>query len=234
MNIIFDHREQIAPCIYTFYFRSEKPVQYVAGQYAEFYLPHGGHDARGEHRWFTLSSMPDEPLLAMTTKFAQSDGSSFKRQLRALKPGAQLGMTEPMGDFVLPKDPRVPVVFVVGGIGITPVRSMIAWLHARGESRPLQLVYAARRPKDLVFTNLFEAYGLHASPILTNPDGDWQGHTGHLNARHLLEVTGDSKGKLFYFSGPEPMVEALVAELKQHSVEPYQIVLDYFPGYSQL
>jgi ferredoxin-NADP reductase len=236
MNIVFDRQEQIAPRIWTFYFRPEKPVYYIAGQYAEFYLPHE-HDSRGAHRWFTLSSSPTEEFLAVTTKFAPSDSSTFKREMLQLQPGAKLVMTDPMGDFVLPKDTNIPLVFIVGGIGVTPVRSMLQWLATKNERRPIQLLYAARSPQDLVFSDLFAALPINFMPILTNAGSDWQGHTGYLNAERVLELIGDSDNKdtLFYFSGPEPMVEMLVAELKaEHTVQPHQIVLDYFPGYSSL
>lgn len=234
MNITLERREQLTPNIRTFYFQPERRIQYIPGQYAEFYIPHQS-DTRGMHRWFTLSSCPDEPLLTVTTKFASNNGSSFKDAFLALEPGAMLSMTDPMGDFVLPKDPTIPLVFVVGGIGITPVRSMIQSLALKHETRPIQLLYAAGHAEDLVFTDLFAAQPIDFIPILTNASSDWRGHTGHLNAEKVIELIGDSSDKLFYFSGPEPMVEMLVHELKnEHNVQSHQIVLDYFPGYTNL
>ncbi len=129
MKAIFDHAKDEASNIRTFYFRPEKPAHYTAGQYTELALPHPHPDKRGGRRWFTLSSSPTEDLLSITTKYAgDDDTSSFKRTLFKLKPGSEVHMADPMGDFVLPKLIQTPLVFVAGGIGITPFHSMLEWL----------------------------------------------------------------------------------------------------------
>jgi len=87
----------------TFYFRPEQPLSYTAGQFTELTIPHKRPDERGLKRWFTLSSSPTSELLSITTKFNNDKSSSFKKALFGLKPGAELTMAEPMGDFVLPK-----------------------------------------------------------------------------------------------------------------------------------
>src|SRR5690349_12906121 len=123
MNVIFDHAEDTADHIKTFWFKPEKPVKYTAGQFTEIYLPHDNADNRGQRRWFTVSSSPTDPMVSITTKFATEHGSTFKQTLAALKPGTPLKLADPMGDFVLPKDPSIPLIFVAGGIGVTPMHS---------------------------------------------------------------------------------------------------------------
>src|SRR4051812_34213512 len=130
MKAIFDHSQPEAANITTFFFRPEKPVQYTAGQFTELYLPHNNPDKRGIKRWFTISSSPSEELLSITTKFTPEKGSSFKETLRKLVPGTEVHLEEPMGDFVLPKLIQTPLIFVAGGIGITPFHSILEWLAA--------------------------------------------------------------------------------------------------------
>src|SRR6185369_15796787 len=103
----------------SFWFRPERPVDYIAGQFTEIYLPHSGADSRGERRWFTLSSSPTDALVSITTQFIPTEGSTFKKELFGLRPGAALKLADPMGDFVLPKDPSIPLLFIAGGLGIT-------------------------------------------------------------------------------------------------------------------
>src|SRR5687767_16013481 len=110
MNVTFDHIEDIAANIKTFWFKPERPVRYTAGQFTEIYLPHPNADERGQKHWFTVSSSPTDPMVSITTKFALDRSSTFKQTLRALEPGTKLHLADPMGDFVLPKDKNIPLV----------------------------------------------------------------------------------------------------------------------------
>lgn len=234
MIATLDHAEPLAPNITTYWFRTEGPVSYTAGQFTELRLPHDNADDRGDKRWYTLSSSPTEELLAITTKFAKDKGSSFKQTLRQLQPGTQAGMADPMGDFVLPKDPGIPLVLVAGGIGITPYRSMVKWLLDTGERRDIHLLYSLSTAKEIVFRDLLEAYGLKLDIIISDPPEGWQGLSGTLTAERILDIAGDMNGKQLYLSGPEPMVESFDKDLKKLGLLNDQIVTDFFPGYVEI
>lgn len=235
MRITFIRREPLVPHVWTFIFQPEKPLDYIAGQYAELYLPHKNTDSRGDWRWFTIAAAPGDERIRITTKIEPSDGSSFKRALMELPTGAELTLSEPIGDFVLPKDPRLPLVFVAGGVGITPVYSMVKWLHQNGEQRSIQIIYVARRAEDLAYRDLFQVYDLEFMPLLTVPRGEWRGESGTLSGERVLQlIHGDDGQKLFYFSGPQAMVETLIADLRHRGVDSNRIVMDYFPGYVDL
>lgn len=232
MLVTFDRSEPIADHIISFYFRPVTPLRYTAGQFIELALDHPQPNERGIKHWFTLSSSPSEPLLAITTKFpAQGPTSTFKQTLRNLKPGHEVIMSDPMGDFVLPKDETIPLVFIAGGIGVTPMRSMVKWLHDNHERRNLHLLYGANTLDEVAFRDLFAAYGLPVTLILNQPPADWPGETGQLTAAKILELAPDADKKLYFISGPEPMVEALVAGLAQAGVDTRRLVGDYFPNY---
>lgn len=229
MNVTLDHIEPIAENIYTFWLKPDRRTTYIAGQYIEMYLPHDNPDDRGQKRWFTLSSSPSEELLAITTKHFGDPVSSFKQHLFALKPGATLQLSEPMGDFVLPKDTSIPLLFVVGGIGVTPVRSMVKWLTDVGEKREITVIYGARNVAQVAFRDVFEAYGLSPQIILSEADASWDGKTGTITAQLIKEVS--DANTLIYISGPEPLTEQLEADLKATGTSPDKLVLDFFPGY---
>jgi glycine betaine catabolism B len=233
MRVTFDHAQNEAPNIKTFFFRPESPVRYTAGQFIELFLPHDNPDERGIKHWFTLSSSPSQELLSITTKLAEKS-SSFKRTLQALKPGDEVRMVEPMGDFVLPKDVTRPLVFVAGGIGITPMHSMIQWLHDNNEQRDITLIYAASTEDQLVFRDLFSSYKLKFIPILSQPSTDWTGETGKLDAARILRLIPKTSNSLIYLSGPEPMVETFVDDLEKAGIDKRRLVTDYFPGYVEI
>lgn len=224
MNVVFDHAEDVAAGTRTLWFRPERRVRYVAGQFTELYLPHEHVDERGPRRWFTLSSSPTEELVAITTKFAADRGSSFKQKLAALQPGAPLKLADPMGDFVLPKDPAIPLTFIAAGLGITPVRSMVKWLHDQNERRAVRLIYATSRADELAFLPLFQEYNLE---LTTLPKEG----AGQLGTEQVLAWAQDNDG-LVYLSGPEIMTETFFKYLTAQGVAKERLVTDYFPGYA--
>lgn len=223
MKVTLDHIEKISHNVTTFWFKPRGYVDYTAGQFIEMYLPHDSPDERGHKHWFTLSSSPTEDLLSITTKFAGDKGSSFKRTLFALKPGVVVDMSDPMGDFVLPKDKTIPLVFVAGGIGVTPYRSITKWLMDTKEQRDIQAVLAAATPKDVLFKDLFEAYAVKPSLVF-----------GQLKAEQILTLIASANDKRIYVSGPEQMVETLHKDLEKLGVSKDQLVGDFFPGYSAI
>jgi glycine betaine catabolism B len=231
MHVTFDHREVLAPNIVTFWFQPEDRIEYVPGQFTEMHLPHESADNRGQRRWFTLSSSPTEPLLGITTKFSPANGSSFKQQLFALQPRARLQLATPMGDFVLPKDPTLPLIFVAGGLGITPVRSMIKWLQDRQQTRTIHIIYAVSNANELAFLPLFKAQGLRLTTVLRHPPANYRGEVGRIHAERILQLIDRTRQPLIYLSGPESLTEELFKGLKAKGISGQQLITDYFPGY---
>lgn len=225
MKVVFAKSEPVADNIRTFYFtpadgQDYKP-HYTAGQFIELRVPHNNRDNRGDKRWFTLSSAPSEPFLTITTKFAPQDGSTFKAALLNLKPGAELDMAAPMGDFVLPKDSSIPLVFVAGGIGATPFRSMIKACQDSGEQRDITLLYGAHSHGEVAFSEIFKPLGKHFIPVVGKS----------LSAKLILSLAEPADNAYIYLSGPEAMIEALQKDLRQAGVDRRHIQTDFFVNY---
>ena len=231
MQVVLERVEKIRPDVWTFWFRPDARVRFEPGQFAEFRVPHADADERGDTREFSISSLPGEPVVTITTNFARTNGSSFKRALRALKPGDAITMAEPMGDFVLPKDNSIPLVFVAAGVGCTPYVSMIKWLIVRSEQRDIKLIYSARMPDDFIFQDLWQSYPLEFIPVITRPVGNWHGQSGRLNAAKILDLAGPAENKLIYLAGPQSMIEPLFDDLLALGLTRRQLLLDYFSGY---
>lgn len=218
--------------IYTFRFRPEKRPDYTPGQFIDLTIAHDA-DERGNRRWFTLSSSPSEETVSITTRISEQAGSSFKVALQSLKPNDQVTISDPMGDFVLPIDKTIPITFVAAGIGITPIRSMVKWLLDKEEKRDAQLIYAVSTPTDAVFSDIFSAYNLPTHLVVTQAN-DEEAVAMRLDASKILKLSPDTENRLFYISGPEPMVEKLVDELERAGIEKSRLVTDYFLNYSAI
>jgi ferredoxin-NADP reductase len=233
MKAILDHVEPLTAHIKTFWFKPERHLHFVAGEFTELYLPHANPDERGEKHWFTISSSPTDPLLSITTKFPAADQrtSTFKQTLSTLPVGSEVHLAEPMGDFVLPKLQSIPILYIAGGIGVTPIHSMVRYLHDTQEQRDITLLYTVNSPDELIFTDTFQSYPMHFVPIVKSPDAQWHGETGMLTSERVM--THLQPDMLVYLSGPEPMIKALTDDLKKQGVDKRNTVTDFFPGYSQ-
>ena len=224
MHVKFIDSQPVAKNIKTFRFKPETPVHHIAGQFIQMILPHDNPDDRGIKRWFTVSSAPTEDYLCITTKFAADKSSTFKQTLAKLQPGSRIEMVEPEGDFTLPDDKNLKLVFIAGGMGITPYHSMITYLADTGEKRKITLLYAVQSQDEVCFLDLFKDYGV-----------DLRLSVGQrFTTESLMDAIGEPAGKLIYLSGPEPMVEALDASLKKAGLPELSLKSDYFPGYENL
>lgn len=220
MKVTYVSRKQEALDVYTYNFEIDKKPRHIAGQYIELKLPHENPDERGEKRWFTLSNSPTEELLSITTRVS-TDGSSFKKALQRLKAGTILNMAEPMGDFVLPKDGSIPLLFVAGGIGCTPFRSILKYLQDTGEQRKISLLYSTDSEERFAFLDVFDKLNDNFIKQTTRLTVD------QINSHLSSEATH------VYLSGPEQMVETFEKELKSIGIDERRFHGDFFPGYNQ-
>lgn len=231
MKLKFVRYEDIAKNIKSFWFKPLDPASYIAGQYTQLHLPHDNADNRGQKRWFTISSAPGEKLLSITTKIDPLRPSSFKQTLLGLKQGTVVLADDPMGDFVLPKDKSIPLVFVAGGIGITPYHSIVKWLQIQKQKRNIQLIYSVNDPGEFAYLPLFDK-NAELTTTVSHPPPKWTGQTGRLSAKLILKLCPQAtKNSLVFLAGPEPMVETLYKGLQKLGVDQSCLVADYFPGY---
>ncbi len=220
IDVTLVSRRQLNDALFSFDFRPIRPVRYIPGQFIELTVPHDNSDSRGIKRWFTLFSSPTDDLLSITTRITKQP-SSYKATLASLEPGTQLQMASPMGDFILPKDESIPLVFVAGGIGITPFHSIVSWLHATHQTRDIQLLHAIADETDDIFSDIKSALGDH-----------YHISTKRLSADDIVSLTTDRH--YIYLSGPEPMVESLNDQLLAHKINKNHIHTDFFSGYTQI
>lgn len=222
--------------IVSFIFKKPEAFSFEPGQFLQWTLPHQNPDDRGINRYFTISSSPTENLLMFTTRFSKIS-STFKKALQNLQPNQTISINNLEGDFTLPQDQNQPCVFLAGGIGITPFRSMIKYLIDKAEIRPLTLLYAGRSVQDFVFKDLFDEaqskINLKVVYIISeNAPANWPGRTGLIDFNVIKEEVPQYLQNLFYISGPKPMVGSFITMLKDNGVDASKIKHDFFPGYN--
>src|SRR5690606_20281999 len=126
---------------------------YTAGQFGDITLLNPPRtDDEGNTRGFSLASAPYENFLMMATRLRDS---AFKQVLKDLPVGTEIKLDAPYGDFTLHKTESTPAVFIIGGIGVTPIRSIIAQATHDKTGHKLTLIHANKTPKDAPFANDF-------------------------------------------------------------------------------
>jgi ferredoxin-NADP reductase len=234
-------KQQVAEGTLALYFDKPDDFSFKAGQCVRLGLIDPPEtDDEGNGRILSLASTPAEPELMVATRIRDS---AFKRVLNTLTPGAELTLKGPYGDFTLPADPARELVFITGGIGITPVRSMllqaIAENQANHKGRKITLFYANRRPEDAAFIDeLTQACA--ADPLCTlvatmsqaeQSTQHWQGERGYVNRAMLERYLTDLTQPVYYLDGPPGMVAAMKTMLVDAGVAEEQLRTEEFAGY---
>lgn len=224
----------IAKDIYEFAFKTPYKISFKPGQYLEWTLPHEKKDMRGIRRYFSIASAPQEDLLKVAMKI-QDTGSSFKKSLLTMEEGGTLYATSLDGDFILPqKLEGNKLVFIAGGIGITPFRSMIQSLETAKVRPEVTLFYCVNTPEELAYKADFDRQASEQKisfiPVVAKPPEGYVGESGFITQELAQKHVKDIKGSVWYISGPPVMVENYKKLLKNMGVSSSRIKTDYFPG----
>src|SRR5262249_38813508 len=223
----------------TMAFHLEKPpgFQFKAGQYMNVTLVDPPEtDAEGNTRSFSIASAPFEADLVVATRMRDT---AFKRVLRTLNLKSEIRISGPFGWFTLHPDASRPAVFLVGGIGITPFRSMILQAVKDKPAHKLYLFYSNRRPEDAPFLDELqtaEKQNPNYKFIGTMTDirkskRPWQGETGYITREMLTRWLRDLNGPIYYTAGPRAMVVAMREMLTTRDIGDDDIRTEEFTGY---
>ncbi len=231
-------RVEVGANTFDFIFEKDKNFSFLPGQYMEWTLKHRDPDTRGNRRYFTLASSPTEPEIHLGVKFYQ-EPSSFKNRLLALPTGGEMIASSRSGDFVMPKRKDQGLVFIAGGIGITPFRSMIQYLIDKKEKREITLFYSNKKISDIAYKEIFDKaqneLGIKIIYNITDEENlppSQSIRKGFVDMEIIKKEVPDYLQKTFYISGPRSMVEAFKSTLRSIGVKRRNIKIDFFPGFA--
>lgn len=236
----FIKKEQIAKNTYSFFFdRSDHPFDFLPGQYNRVFLELSQKDERGSHRSFTICSSPQEKDILMITTKIVDQASPFKQKFNSLIPGEKIRFFGPMGMFTLPEKSKLPLVFLAGGIGITPFHSMLVSASASNMQLPITLFVSFSSISDVIFYNELMTVSQNNPQIkvvytITHPEfvGTlWNGETGRISVELLKKYIPDVLAVEYYVCGPSVMVSSMLDMLHDLKIPFQQIREEQFTGY---
>jgi ferredoxin-NADP reductase/Na+-translocating ferredoxin:NAD+ oxidoreductase RnfD subunit len=225
--LAFKKKEMVAKDTWQFHFEPISKFIFIPGQYLEWTFPHKNPDSRGTRRFFTVSSAPNEADVRLTMRVTEK-GSSFKSAFMNFKKGQEIVASNPQGEFILPQDKALPLVFIAGGIGVTPFRSMIKSMLLNNEKRDIVLFYSNRQEADIAFKKILDSakdFGVRIVYINTEKDG-------YVDEEMIKEKVPDYRKRIFYVSGPGRMIESIKKMLSKMKIK--KIKTDFFPGYTEI
>ena len=223
-----------APGVKSFRFKTDETLKFKPGQFFFVGIMIDGQE-RTKH--FSFSNSPTEDGYIEFTK--RLTGSDFSNALNQLKPGDQAKIKAPSGNFTFTGEYE-KIAFLSGGIGITPIRSIVKFVADKGLTTDMILLYGNNEEQDIVFKQDFdiiakERADFRAIYTLTSKDIDkskWQGLLGYIDADMITEEMPDYKERVFFICGPPAMVEALCNILKDKlSIPAEKIITENFTGY---
>jgi ferredoxin-NADP reductase/nitrite reductase/ring-hydroxylating ferredoxin subunit len=227
-------------------------LDYTAGQYAFFDIGGVHNDSRGPIRHFTISSSPTEDFVMITTRIRDTP---YKKRLSSLEADTIAKVRGPQGKFVLHEDYSKPAVFLSGGIGVTPFRSMIK--YATDKQLPIKIVMfdSNRNQENTLFKKEFDEFvninrnlkivytiteeeeqqGALDTILFSSPTRQqWTGERGRIDKDMLINhLTDDEiKNSIFYTCGPPGMIKAMQDLIQNDLKIPKdRIKVEEFTGY---
>lgn len=202
------------PDVCSFRLKPEQRLPYTAGQWMYVRLP------SNEKHDFSISSSPAEDFIQFTT---HNTGSDYKRLLWEQKVGDTLEIQGGFGSFVLDENATTPQIFIAGGIGITPFRSMITHILEKKLKITYQLLYSVKTDNDIIFRDI-----LMNNPYTTIINSTAE---GRINAAKIKKYCPDWQNSTLWLCGSPAMVEALVDQGQKLGLAPQQIKSEEFSGY---
>ena len=229
------NKEEVANGTMAFHFEKPEGFIFKAGQFGDITLMNPPEtDEEGNVRGFSLANAPYEKDLMIATRMRDT---AFKRVLKIFPFGSEVKLDAPYGSFVLHKTSTTPAVFLTGGIGITPVRSIIAQATHDKLPHKITLFYSNKTPQDTAFLTDLESFAKENPhftfvPVMTRATPEnWKGESGHITKDMLMKYVPDIASPIYYLSGPASMVATMRQILTEAQVNEDNIRTEEFSGY---
>ncbi len=230
-------REIVAGEIALLRFQKPKGFNFLAGQFCFLATPDlGFHDQEGLRKPFSIASSPLENDLIFTVRLTES---AFKRTLKEMPIGSTVALDSALGLFTLPKGTATPLVFLAGGIGASPFRSMMRYSADTSTGHKITLLYSARVPEEALFLDEFRRIAEHdprmtVAVTITRPDRGqekWTGLTGHVTPEMIKEQCKNWSEAVYYVSGPPVMVDGMKDMLVRMGIDQQRVKREVWTGY---
>ncbi len=225
-QVEFLERIERTPISVSYRFKMPEGLRFVAGQHMLVDL------SNDLVHPLTLSSCPEETEFIEFTK--RMTGSPFCRRLESLEKGETISVKGPAGKFIY-DDSNETIVMIAGGIGITPIRSILTSLEKKkGNHCTIILIFGNLNREDIAFRDELENLNLpdyHLIHVLSDTTGMRNAYKGFITADIISKEVQKSSNAHYMISGPPVMVKVIKKALATIDITEDRIRIDVFLGY---
>ncbi len=227
IELRFIERVVRTPAAVSYRFSRPPGFTFAAGQYMLLWPEVGGSLVHP----LSFSDGPQQDFLEFTKRMT---GSPYCQALETLRPGDMVIAKGPLGQFSA-ADIIEEIVCIAGGIGITPIRSILTDMAQQDDHRRLTLLYGNAEESDIAFAEELAALPLpqfRLAHVLQKTGNRLKAHSGFITADIIRTEISDLATATFLVSGPPVMVKAIETQLVELGVGPEHIRTDRFLGYA--
>lgn len=234
MKAKISQKKDIAKGTLYVVYKLEEEINFKPGQYFFITLLNPPYnDSKGATRHFSIVNSPNEKgIIAMATRIRDT---AFKRLLVELPIGTEVEIDSIEGSFVFPENEEKPLVFIAGGIGITPFMSMLKFVTEEKLPNKITLIYSNKDKESAAFLSELqdlERENKNFKLIVTmTQDETWQGEKRRVDKDFIKDYFPNPNDNKYFISGPPKMVEALFKAITEAGVKSSNIKTENFSGY---
>ncbi|MBI4215740.1 MAG: FAD-dependent oxidoreductase [Parcubacteria group bacterium] len=236
-------KKEVAQDTWAFFWEKPADFSVKAGQFIKISIALDGEKNLENTRSMSLASAPFEPYLISVMRMT---GSFFKQALRDLKIGDFVDIRGPLGRLLLAEETDKPraagiaygdarLVFLAGGIGVVPFRSMVLEEEKKGFPHEIYLFYSAREINQAPFwddlRNIRNPRYHFIGTVTGSADRGWQGERGRIDEAMLSRHLKNLSEPIYYIVGLEDMVKSLKEQLQRLGLPPDQVRIESFGKY---
>ena len=233
ITAVFTERIERTPTVTSFRFQPQEKITFIPGQFLQVIFDRENKNNKGLNKYLSFSVSPDKPYIEVTKRLSTS---IFSQKLAGLKKDDEVMLKLPLGNCVL-KPEYKKCAFLIGGIGITPVISMIEYTLVQKHDIDMVLFYSNKGYEEIAFKKELDVWrsqhnNLKVFYTLTDCQPQQsECRFGRIDAALLGEVLSDISSRVFFIFGPPKMVEAMNKVCIEAGCKKENIKTESFTGY---
>lgn len=222
-----------APGVESFRFALKERLDFIAGQFLQVIFNEVNKDNKELNKYLSFSSSPTKEYIEFTKRLSDSE---FSQRLKNLKAGDEVLIKAPLGNCVF-KEEYKKIGFLIGGIGITPVISIIEYIVDKKLDTDVVLLYSNRIEEDIAFRkelDYWQSMNKNIKVIYTVTECEPKGSScvfGRIDKNLFIRETDDYEKRVIFIFGPPKMVEAMKSICLDTGCKGENIKTESFFGY---
>lgn len=218
------------PTVESFRFLPRERISFLPGQFLKVIF---SEEDKGLNKYLSFSCSPTKDYIEFTKRLSQSE---FSQRLKSLKEGQVIEIEAPLGSCIF-KDDYKKIVFLIGGIGITPVISIIEYIMDKKLNTEVSLFYSNRQEEEVAFKEELDKWSFlnkRIEVIYTITDCQPKDKScifGRITKDLIQERVRDLGERVFFIFGPPQMVEAMESICLELGLNRKNIKTENFIGY---